>query len=339
MQSSSDFIHISYPDMLNTFRSILSKNGFTESKSLLLSEVFATNSLEGIYTHGVNRFSKFIQFVKGGYVKPDAEAQCIHASGSLQQWNGNLGPGPVNAIKCADAAMQLARQHTLGCVSLANTNHWMRAGYYGWRAAKEGFVLIAWTNTLGNMPAWGAVDSKLGNNPMVMAIPYQDSAIVLDTAMSQYSYGSLDLYSLKNEKLPVMGGYNKEGKLTDDPKEIIASRRSLAIGYWKGAGMSLLLDILATVLSGGLSTSEISKLPVEYGMSQVFIAIDISKLSHASGIQKIIQQIIVDYHQSTPVDAGKKVRFPGERLHSTKEENLKQGIPVAKKVWEEITLL
>jgi 3-dehydro-L-gulonate 2-dehydrogenase len=339
MQSSSDFVRIPYVEMQNTFQTILLKTGFVESKAALCSEVFSTNSLEGVYTHGVNRFTKFIQFVKDGYVKMDREAECVYTTGNLQQWNGNFGPGPVNAIKCTEAVVNLSKQHTIGCVSLANTNHWMRAGYYGWRAAKSGVVFIAWTNTLGNMPAWGATDSRLGNNPMVIAVPYQGSAIVLDTAMSQYSYGSLDLYALKNEKLPVMGGYNKEGKLTDDPKEIIASRRSLPIGYWKGSGLSLLLDILATVFSGGLSTSEVSKLPVEYGMSQVFIAIDISKLSHASSIQQSIRQVIDDYHASTPIQPGKQVRYPGERIANTREDNLKNGIPVATKVWKEIISL
>jgi 3-dehydro-L-gulonate 2-dehydrogenase len=334
--ASPDFIRVSHDEMLQTFQSILLRNGFTESKSNLLSEVFTTNSLEGVYTHGVNRFAKFIQFVKGGYVRPDSEATCIHQVGNLQQWNGNLGPGPINAIMCTDAAIRLAKENTIGCVSLANTNHWMRAGYYGWRAVKENVVFIAWTNTLGNMPAWGATDSRLGNNPLVIAVPYGDHAIVLDTAMSQYSYGSLDLYHLKGEKLPVTGGYTVEGELTDDPQAIINSRRPLPIGYWKGAGISLLLDILATVLSGGRSTSAVSKLPVEYGMSQVFIAIDLSKLSNASMIRQSIDQIIGDYHQSSPVDNGKKVRYPGERLAETRDENLKKGIPVSEKVWKEI---
>lgn len=336
---SSDFIRIPHQEMLDTFRSILIKHRFSDAKASQLSEVFATNSLEGVYTHGVNRFSKFIRFVQEGYVIPDAEAECVHATGGLQQWNGNLGPGPINAIKCTDTVVALAKQHTIACVSLANTNHWMRAGYYGWRAAEEGVVLIAWTNTLGNMPAWGAVDSRLGNNPMVMAVPYQDGAIVLDTAMSQYSYGALDLYNRRNEKLPVNGGYNVKGELTNDPDEIIQSRRSLPIGYWKGAGMSLLLDILATVLSGGLSTSEISELPVEYGMSQVFIAIDISKLSHASVIQTTIRLIIDDYHASRPIEKGKRVRYPGEKLFATSADNLEKGIPVSREVWEEIKSL
>ena len=128
------------------------------------------------------------------------------------------------------------------------------------------------------MPAWGAKDAKLGNNPLVMALPYKDEAIVLDMAMSQYSYGSLELSAMKGETLSVYGGFDTEGNLTKDPSAILASNAPIPVGYWKGAGLSLLLDLLATILSGGLSTHELSKKEVEYSLSQVFIAIDISKL-------------------------------------------------------------
>jgi 3-dehydro-L-gulonate 2-dehydrogenase len=215
----------------------------------------------------------------------------------------------------------------------------MRGGYYGWRAAKKGFVFIGWTNTLANMPAWGAVDGKLGNNPFVMAVPFQDDAIVVDLAMSQYSYGALDMYRSKNEKLPTQGGYDTKGNLSDDPEEIRATGRMLPIGYWKGSGMSLLLDILASVLSSGLSTSELSKLPAEHALSQVFIAIDLSKLGNYPAIENSIKHIIDDYHTSKPVAGVNRVRYPGERAVYLREENMKNGIPVSTKVWQEIIAL
>jgi 3-dehydro-L-gulonate 2-dehydrogenase len=97
-----------------------------------------------------------------------------------------------------------------------------------------------------------------------------------------------------------------------------------------------MLDILATILSGGLSTAQISKLPAEHSVSQVFITIDISKLKNFPAIEKTIQQILDDYHTSTPTEKTKKVRYPGENMNSIREKNLKEGIPVLKKVWNEI---
>jgi 3-dehydro-L-gulonate 2-dehydrogenase len=224
-------------------------------------------------------------------------------------------------------------------VALANTNHWMRGGTYGWQAAKAGYVFIGWTNTIANMPAWGAKDVRLGNNPLVIAVPYNNGAIVLDMAMSQYSFGAMELSVMKKEKLPVHGGFDNNGNMTNDPGDILASRRPLPIGYWKGAGLSLLLDILATILSGGLSTQEISKQEAEYGSSQVFVAIDISKLPGHSLIPSLIENIITDYKQSTPQDAFTSITYPGERVLQIRERNLNKGIPVMQQVWDAILKL
>ncbi|MDP4285577.1 MAG: 3-dehydro-L-gulonate 2-dehydrogenase [Bacteroidota bacterium] len=339
MQGKTAIIKIPAKEMQELFVGILLKQGFTREKALQCAQVFTESSLDGIYTHGVNRFPRFVQYIKEGYVKPDAASTLENKLGGIEQWNGNLGPGILNAIHATENAIKLAQQQGIGCVALRNTNHWMRGGTYGWQAAKAGFVFIGWTNTIANMPAWGAKDAKLGNNPIVIALPYKDEAIVLDMAMSQYSYGALELSALKNESLAVYGGFDQEGKLTKDPSAILASDSPLPIGYWKGAGLSLLLDLLATILSGGLSTYELSKKEVEYGLSQVFIAIDISKLGSHSTIANMIETILNDYHQSIPMDKSKKIVYPGERVLQTRINNLANGIPVLKKVWEEISLL
>ena len=260
-------------------------------------------------------------------------------AGGIEQWDGQSGPGPLNALSCVDRAIALASEHGIGCVALSHTNHWLRGGTYGWRAAKAGFVFIGWSNTIANMPPWGAVNSKLGNNPLVVAIPYQNEAIVLDMAMTQYSYGAMEVAQLKNEKLSVPGGYDVHGVLSQDPAEIKKSQRALPIGFWKGAGLSLLLDILATILSGGLSTAEISKQNSETNLSQVFIALDLTRLSNFKTLGLAIDQIVEDYKQSVPVEGGSKIRYPGENILKIRAENMAQGIPIAGSIWNEIKKL
>jgi 3-dehydro-L-gulonate 2-dehydrogenase len=339
VKENSTIIRIPAKEMQERFTAILLKNGFTKERAMECAEVFTSSSVDGVYTHGVNRFPRFIQYIKDGHVKVDAEPSLENKFGGIEQWNGNLGPGILNAIHATETVVGLAQQHGIGCVALRNTNHWMRGGTYGWQAAKAGFVFIGWTNTIGIMPTWGAKDGRLGNNPLVIALPYNEEAVVLDMAMSQYSYGAMELAAMKNETLTVFGGFDTEGNLTKEPAAILSSERPLPIGYWKGAGLSLLLDLLATILSGGLSTHEISKEKVEYGLSQVFIAIDISKLGNHSVIAKTIEEILNDYHQSVPVDESKKIVYPGEKVLLTRKNNLANGIPVLKKVWDEIGLL
>jgi 3-dehydro-L-gulonate 2-dehydrogenase len=334
----TDTILIQATEMKKVFEEKLCKYGFTSAKAAQCAEIFTDNTIDGITTHGVNRFPRFIKYIKHGYVQKDAEPSVISNCGGLEQWNGNLGPGILNAVKATDRAIELAQQNGIGCVTLANTNHWMRGGYYGWQAAKKGYVFIGWTNTFGIMPAWKALDSRLGNNPLVMGLPYKDEAIVLDMAFSQYSYGAMEFAVLKKEQLSVEGGFDKEGNLTKDPGAILESRRPLSIGYWKGAGLSFLLDVLATILSGGLSVSQISKNEAEYALSQVFICIDLSKFSNHSLIATAIQNIIDDYKQSIP-DGNAKIVYPGEGVLQKRKKNTEEGMQILKTVWDEVLSL
>lgn len=339
MHNDDNIILVTSDQMKSEFVRILKKLGFTDDRAEKCAGIFAVNSLEGVSSHGVYRFPRFVRNIKEGIVIPSAIPSIIHVSGSVEQWNGNLGPGPLNAVFATERAMATAESNGMGMVTLANTNHWMRAGTYGWIAAKKGFVFMAWTNTCPNMPAWGAMDHRLGNNPFIFAVPYKDEAVVLDFAMSQFSYGKMESFKKQGKRLPYPGGYDTKDDLTDDPGEILETLRVLPVGYWKGASLSLMLDILATVLSSGQSVHQITSCTSEYGVSQVFIAVDIKKLHNFPAMETAIDSILTDLHNSLPDKSNTPVRYPGENIKKIREKSLLEGIPVDKNIWEEILSL
>jgi 3-dehydro-L-gulonate 2-dehydrogenase len=339
MDINDKTIKISSFEMKSEFLRILVKHGMDQFKADKCAEIFTVNSLEGIYSHGVNRFPRFVKYIIEGYIKTDAVPTLINTTGSIEQWEGNLGPGPLNATFSTDRAIQLAGENGIGLVTLANTNHWMRGGTYGWQAARKGFVFIGWANTCVNMPAWGAKDARIGNNPFVIAVPFTPEAVVLDFAMTQFSYGKMESFSIEGKKLPYPGGFNSKGELTDDPVAILETLRPVPIGYWKGAGLSILLDIMAAILSGGLSTHQIGNCNRETGISQVFIAINIRNLHNFPAIHSSISSIIDDLKRSDPVGVESIVRYPGENVVQTRITNLKNGIPVDRGLWEKILTL
>ncbi|NMC37703.1 MAG: 3-dehydro-L-gulonate 2-dehydrogenase [Bacteroidales bacterium] len=339
MNKTYDTVIIDAETMRSTFNRILIECGFSELNAAKCAEIFTKNTLDGVFSHGVNRFAKFVNYVKAGYVVPEAVPSVRGRFGSVEQWDGNLGPGPLNASRATERAIEISAEYGMGMVAMANTNHWMRGGTYGWQAALKGFVFLGWTNTMANMPAWGATDPHLGNNPLVIAVPWNDTAIVLDFAMSQYSYGVLESYKNAGRMLPFPGGFSSKGELTDDPGKILESWRSLPIGYWKGSSLSLLLDILASILSGGLSVHEISKSKSEYSLSQVFIALNIRGLTNFPAINDAVGKIIADLHRSIPVNESARVRYPGEDCSSIRHEHERNGIPVSWKIWKEIEKL
>ena len=329
-------MRVPFQDMVELFRSVLMKNGFTPEKAERCALLFAEASRDGVYSHGLNRFPVFIDFIRKGYVRPEAEPVLVEQMGAVERWDGNSGPGNLNAQASMARAIQIAKQYGIGCVAIRNTNHWMRAGSYGWQAAEAGCIGICWTNTMPNLPPWGAKESKLGNNPLVVAVPREEGHIVLDIALSQFSYGKLGIHAQSGEPLPVDGGFDREGRLTRDAAAISESRRPLPIGYWKGSGLSFVLDLVATMLSGGNSTADIGQLKAERNLSQVFIAFDMSRLPDQSSLRSKLEEMIADLHSAQPDEQGGKPRYPGEGAIQTRERNMRDGIPVDPSIWQRV---
>jgi len=324
---------IPFDKLVTAFERVLLNIGFEQSKATKCATIFAENSQDGVYTHGLNRFPTFVKMVQQGFVLPDTEPIMEASLGALEQWNGNLGPGMLNAQICMSRAIELAKINGIGCVALKNTNHWMRGGSYGLQAAEAGLIGICFTNTIANLPPWGGIDPRLGNNPLVIAVPREGGHVLLDMAISQYSVGKLNQYKSNNEQLPLPGGYDNEGNLSTDASVILESKRLLPIGFWKGSGLSLVLDLLASVLSGGKSTAAITQDNTESGVSQIFICI---KPENNAYTEQVIEEIISYTKSSRPLNADKPVSFPGENTLRTREKNLKEGVLVDAKIWERV---
>lgn len=332
-------MQISHEKMEKVLYELFVKYNFTPEKAKLLAGVFTESTLDGIASHGINRVPLFIEYIKKEIIKIDSEAERVASFGNIERWDGNLGPGIVNATKCTNRAIELAKQHGIGMVALRNTNHWMRGGTYGKQAANANCISILFTNTKPNMPPWGGKDSRIGNNPFVVSIPRNKGHVVLDMAISQFSFGQMNDYRLKGEKLPYHGGWDDNNELSNDPDKILSKERGLPIGYWKGSALSIVLDMLATLLSAGNSTCKISSNEMETAISQVYICIYPEIFNDKGLQQKLIEEIIGFTHDVEPINHGDKIYYPGERSSQTRAKNLKEGIIVDESIWKKIMLL
>lgn len=333
---------ISFDDLHHALTSALLRLDFTNDRASLCARFFAETTRDGVYSHGILRFPRFVAMIRNGCVDVHAAPLRVSAVGGLERWDGRSGPGNLNAHASMDRAITLSRTHGIGCVALRNTNHWMRGGTYGWQAADAGMIGICWTNTLPNLPAWGAGDASVGNNPLIVAVPRAAGHLVLDMAMSQFSYGALESHRLRGEQLPVPGGFDAEGNLTRDPAAIEASERPLPIGYWKGSGLAMLLDAVAAMTALGNATHQIPRdFARESSLSQMFIAINPAALASenensATALDQIADGIVASVHAAKRANTDKPIRYPGEQTLRIREENLRFGIPVDHSLWQQI---
>lgn len=330
-------MRVPFSDLHAALRAMLLTLDFEPGRADVCARLFTEVTCDGVYTHGLARFPRFVATIKLGVVKPAASPSLVAGFGAIERWDGNLGPGNLNAYSSMARAIELAKSNGIGAVFLANSNHWMRGGTYGWQAADAGLFAMCWTNTLPNVPAWGAVAPTVGNNPFVMAVPRPGGEnVVIDMAMSQYSYGTLSAYEKRGEQLPFPGGFDSDGKLTTDPAAISKTERALPIGLWKGSGMSMALDLFGAMLSGGLSAHQIPRDSLrESGLSQVFLAIDPKGLG-VEQMDATADAMIANLHAAEPVEAGMTVRYPGEKTLQVRQENLELGVPVDEELWKQL---
>jgi 3-dehydro-L-gulonate 2-dehydrogenase len=129
----------------------------------------------------------------------------------------------------------------------------------------------------------------------------------------------------------VPGGFDEHGTLTHEPATIERSGRALPIGFWKGSGLAIMLDVIAAMLAGGLATHEITpRAEEETGLSQVFIAFD-PMWCAGCGNARVADRIVAHL---TTASRGERVRYPGQRTLAVREKHLRDGVPVDPSAWQ-----
>ena len=95
-------------DVLNK---LFLKHNFTEKKAKLLAKTHMESTLDGVNSHGINRVPLFIKYIEKGLINVDAEAEKIASFGNIERWDGHHGSGILNANKCTNRSVELAKMH------------------------------------------------------------------------------------------------------------------------------------------------------------------------------------------------------------------------------------
>ena len=302
------------------------------------AEIFAGNSLDGVYSHGMNRYARYLDDMACGLCDAKVtEAEKVSGIGGLEVWDAHFGVGPLIAQQMAERAIELAKTHGIACVALRNNSHWLRAGRYGLMMADAGMMGICMTNTCMNLVAYGAKEPSTGNNPITFAIPRRAGSLVMDMAVSQYAFGKLEIMAQEGGMLDTACGYDLEGNLTNDPKKITESKLMMPMALWKGSALSIMIDLMTSMLSLGRTSLEIGKpSDGEAGMSQMFICMNPAAVVDMDKAEEQMERSIAFFNALEPKEGMSGVHAPGQNLEKTRARNLERGIPVTEETWQKI---
>ena len=331
-------LHVTYDEAVAAMTAGLLRY-LPEDKARRFAEIFAGNSLDGVYSHGMNRYPRYLSDMdKGLCDRTVTQAERVSGFGALEVWDAHFGVGPLIAEQVTCRAIDLAREHGIACVALRNNSHWLRAGRYGLMMADAGMMGICFTNTSMNLVAYGAKERSTGNNPLTFASPRKAGSLVMDMAVSQYAFGKLEIMAQEGKMLDTPCGFDTEGNLTCDPRKINESKLMMPMALWKGSALSIMLDLMAASLSIGRTSLDIGwPGDGEKGMSQVFICLNPAAVVDAQEMDAQIERTVAFLNALPPKDGVHGVHAPGENLAATRARNLRDGIPVTEETWKKIT--
>lgn len=302
------------------------------------AEIFAGNSLDGVYSHGMNRYPRYLSDMESGLCDAKVtQAERVSGLGGLEVWDAHFGVGPLIAQQMAERAIELAGTHGIACVALRNNSHWLRAGRYGLMMADAGMMGLCMTNTCMNLVAYGAKEPSTGNNPITIAIPRRAGSLVMDMAVSQYAFGKLEIMAQEGGMLDTPCGYDTDGNLTNDPKKIVESGLMTPMALWKGSALSIMIDLMVSMLSLGRTSLTIgTPADGEKGMSQMFVCMNPAAVIDMDKAEAQMEKTIAFLNSLEPKDGVHGVHAPGENLEKTRARNRECGIPVTEDTWQKI---
>lgn len=190
--------------------------------------------------------------------------------------------------------------------------------------AAEGLVALAVTNSPPNIAPWGGRKPLFGTNPMAFAAPRRGAPpLVIDQATSVVTKVALVQAAKGGRPIPEGWALDPEGRPTIDPQAAL-SGSMLGFGGAKGAGLALIVDLLAAALTGANFSKDASPYAKPDGpppgVGQLFMAFDPE--AFAGGFLDRIEDVL------SAMVAQDGVRLPGDRRLLMREKTAKEGVEV-----------
>ncbi len=194
-----------------------------------------------------------------------------------------------------------------------------------------------------NMVAPGGSKPITGNNPIAVAIPtFGEFPFVFDISLSAVSGGKILVAAKNGEQIPLGWATDREGRPTTDPN-VGFKGFLLPMGGHKGFGLSLLVDILCGVITGGSFQNELKSMYVypedPSNTAHLMLVINPLCLMSKDQLKTRMAEFFETVKQSPMWDEDSEMLLPGEIEYRKEKERLIDGIPIPAPLYDELVQL
>lgn len=323
-------------DDLRTFAAaLLEKGGLGPEHARTTADVFVWAAQRGVDSHGTARVPAYLDLLAKGVANATPEIRVESTTPAAAVLHADRAPGPVALSAAAEEAVRRARTTGIATVGVRETVHTGAIGYYVSKIAEQGLVGLGFVAGMPNMGYTGVKGAAVATSPLAIAVPARTHApLLLDMATATIALGRIRQAKASGTPLPEGAAATADGTPTTDPELAVMP---LPLGGAKGSGMSLAFELLTSVLVGApILSSFHSDDPKgrKHRQNALLIAIDPVAFGDADAFVEAVDGTLGAL-KALPSEEG--VYYPGERSAAVAEERGEKGIPVAPKVWRELT--
>jgi LDH2 family malate/lactate/ureidoglycolate dehydrogenase len=291
--------------------------------------------LTGADAHGVFRLPQYVRRMKGGAVNPRADIRVEKTAAATARVDGDNGLGHLVMARATETAIDLAREAGIGWVGVRRSNHAGTAGIYAAMPVEHGMVgLYTVVASANHMAPWGGVEMLLGTNPLGVGIPAgEEPPLVLDFATTVVSYGTVKSYAMEGRAMPEGWMVDRaSGAAMSDPNRS-GEGMLLPIGGYKGAGLALVLGLLAGPLNRAAFGRDVVDFNAddtsETNTGHFIVALDVARFLPLADFKAEMDRHLRDLRASARLPGVDEIRLPGDRRHAVRQDRVANGIPVS----------
>ncbi|BEL02448.1 Ldh family oxidoreductase [Actinoplanes sichuanensis] len=325
-------------DQLGAFTTALfTAAGVASGHAATISAVLTWAGLRGVDSHGTSRVPRYLELLDSGEANRAPALTFSSSSPAVAVLDADRAPGPVALTAAADEAIRRARSCGIGAVGVRRTVHTGAIGYYTSRIADAGLAGIAFVAGMPNMAYPGVTGAAVATSPLSIAVPATGRApALLDMATAGIALGRIAQYRNAGRELPPGTAATADGTPTTDPE---LAKMPLPLGGVKGAGMSLVFELLTSVLVGAPILSAFHSGDPQgrvHRQNALLLALDPAAFGDPTAFGPAVATTLETLKNLNPADAGTAIRYPGENSAAVALERTASGIPVPAKVWSEL---
>jgi ureidoglycolate dehydrogenase (NAD+) len=325
VDAASDRVAISSESLRTFAAALLKAGGFSADQAEQTAAMLVWANLRGADSHGVLRIPRYVEMVELGLINPEAQPRQVSGKGAVAVIDADRAPGAVGMNLAVRTAMQLADVHGIGWCAVRAITHAGAIGYYAQQVAQAGRVAIVMTASKPLMIYHGSRAEGVSTNPIAIAAPTgdPDRPLLLDMSTASVALGKIMAAKDAGKPIPAGWAVNEDGQETTDPRKVKAV---LPMAGPKGSGLSLMIEVLASVLVANPLISVALTEGGDPGGNGLVAVLDPSAFGDTFSID--VDRLGAAIKGLPPAAGSDGVYLPGERGFDEMERRRRAGIPL-----------